>query len=158
MNFLEQLVAEWYEINGYFVRRNVRVGKLAHGGHEGELDVVAFHPEQKRLVHIESSMDGDTWDRREERFIRKFRVGRDQISKVFEGFGPLPEPEQIALFVFGSAKDHLTIGGGKVRMIADLMAEIREYLARHHGHVATAAIPEQYVILRALQFAANYWK
>jgi hypothetical protein len=84
MNFLEQLVAEWYEINGYFVRRNVRVGKLAHGGHEGELDVVAFHPEQKRLVHIESSMDGDTWDRREERFVRKFRVGRDLASREAE--------------------------------------------------------------------------
>ena len=25
-NFLEQLVAEWYEYQGYFVRRNVMVG------------------------------------------------------------------------------------------------------------------------------------
>src|SRR5690349_2182454 len=43
-NFLEQLVAEWYEFQGYFVRRNVRVGPRAGGGHAGELDVVAFHP------------------------------------------------------------------------------------------------------------------
>ena len=26
-NFLEQLVTEWYEYRGYFVRRNVPVGK-----------------------------------------------------------------------------------------------------------------------------------
>lgn len=57
VNFLEQLVAEWYEFRGYFVRRNVRVGPLVKGGHESELDVVAFHPEKKRLVHVEPSMD-----------------------------------------------------------------------------------------------------
>ena len=50
MNFLEQLVAEWYEFNGYFVRRNVKVGPRAKGGHDGELDVVAFHPGRKSLV------------------------------------------------------------------------------------------------------------
>ena len=27
-NYLEQLVAEWYEYQGYFVRRNVLVGKM----------------------------------------------------------------------------------------------------------------------------------
>jgi hypothetical protein len=27
-NHLEQLVAEWYEYQGYFVRRNIFVGKL----------------------------------------------------------------------------------------------------------------------------------
>ena len=34
-NFLEELVAEWYEYKGYFVRRNVRVGPRAKGGYEG---------------------------------------------------------------------------------------------------------------------------
>jgi hypothetical protein len=34
---LEQLVAEWYEFQGYFVRRNVRVGRRLKGGHDGEL-------------------------------------------------------------------------------------------------------------------------
>ena len=43
-NFLEELTAEWYEFNGYFVRRNVNVGKRPEGGYECELDVVAFHP------------------------------------------------------------------------------------------------------------------
>lgn len=51
-NHLEQLIAEWYEYQGYFVRRNILVGKRAKGGYECELDVVAFHPERQHLVHI----------------------------------------------------------------------------------------------------------
>ena len=50
INFLEQLVAEWYEFQGYFVRRNVRVGERPGGGHDSELDVVAFHPTKKHLA------------------------------------------------------------------------------------------------------------
>ena len=42
VNFLEQLVAEWYEYRGYFIRRNVWVGKLAKGGYECELDIIDF--------------------------------------------------------------------------------------------------------------------
>lgn len=53
-NHLEQLAAEWYEYRGYFVRRNVRVGPRAQGGHEGELDIVAFDPRKVALVHIET--------------------------------------------------------------------------------------------------------
>lgn len=32
MNYLESLVAEWLEYRGYFVRRNVKVGKRQKGG------------------------------------------------------------------------------------------------------------------------------
>ena len=46
-NYLEDLVAEWYEYNGYFVKRNVWVGKLPAGGYECELDIIAFNPEKK---------------------------------------------------------------------------------------------------------------
>lgn len=81
-NFLEQLVAEWYEYQGYFVRRNVRVGKWTKGGYEGELDVVAFHPETKRLVHVESSMDADSWGKRKQRFTKKFEAGKKYIRPL----------------------------------------------------------------------------
>jgi hypothetical protein len=40
-NFLEEIVAEWYEYKGYIVKRNERVGRRKPGGHEGELDIVA---------------------------------------------------------------------------------------------------------------------
>jgi len=47
-NYLEQLVAEWYEYRGYFVCRNVLVCKLAKGGCEFESDVEVFH---RRYLH-----------------------------------------------------------------------------------------------------------
>lgn len=75
-NFLEQLAAEWYEYNGYFVNRNVHVGRRPKGGWECELDVVAFNPSTKHLVHIEPSMDSDRWDKRETRFRKKFDAGQ----------------------------------------------------------------------------------
>jgi hypothetical protein len=62
-NFLEQLAAEWYEFSGYFVRRNVHVGRRARGGWECELDVVAFNPKRKHLIHLEPSMDALHWDK-----------------------------------------------------------------------------------------------
>ena len=55
-NHLESLVAEWYEFRGYFVRRNVQVGKRTQGGHESQLDIVAFHPEQRSLVKVAPSL------------------------------------------------------------------------------------------------------
>ncbi|MCE5254186.1 MAG: hypothetical protein LLG45_08295 [Actinomycetia bacterium] len=66
-NHLESLVAERYEFNGYFVCRNVRVGRRPKGGYECELDVVAFNPEKGALVHIEPSLDADNWQERERR-------------------------------------------------------------------------------------------
>ena len=41
-NYLEQMIAVWYEYRGFFVRRNVLVGKRPKGGYECELDVVAY--------------------------------------------------------------------------------------------------------------------
>ncbi len=81
-NFLEQLVGEWYEYRGYFVRRNVLVGKRAKGGYECELDVVAFNPVTRHLVHIEPSMDCDSWPVRERRYGKKFRAGRKYIHNI----------------------------------------------------------------------------
>ena len=65
MNHLEQLISEWLEFKGFFVRRNVKVGKLQHGGHAGELDVVAYHPDTKCVLHIEPSIDSYDWAKRE---------------------------------------------------------------------------------------------
>jgi hypothetical protein len=154
-NFLEQLVAEWHEFRGYFVRRNVRVGNRAAGGYECELDVVAFHPGKKHLIHIEPSMDAAHWDERARRFEKKFEAGRKYIPALFEGFKPLPTIQHVALFVFAGAEGHRQIGGG--RLIRDLMTEIRGEIGALGG-VRKAVIPEQYVILRALQFAADYWR
>jgi hypothetical protein len=61
MNFLEQLIGEWYEYTGCFVRTNIKFGKRSAGGYEGEIDVAAFDPRTKCLIHIEASTDADSW-------------------------------------------------------------------------------------------------
>ncbi|MFH0770326.1 MAG: hypothetical protein V1926_03020 [Candidatus Peregrinibacteria bacterium] len=153
-NHLEQLVAEWYQLQGFFVRRNVQVGKRPQGGYECELDVVAFHPVLKHLVHVEPSLDCDTWQRREERYRKKFDAGRRHIPSLFAGFNLPTEFEQIALFVYGGGK-RTTLAGGRVMFIKDFMQEILNSIRTRK--VGSAAIPEDYPLLRSLQFAAQYW-
>jgi len=124
VNFLEQLVAEWYEFNGYFVRRNVKVGPRERGGYECELDVVAFHPEKKHLVHVEPSTAADSWTEREAKFAKKFKAGRKYIPTLFGGLDIPAQIEQVALLGLGSNRERATIGGGRLVMISELMAHL----------------------------------
>jgi hypothetical protein len=155
-NFLEQLVAEWYEYKGYFVRRNIAVGKRGKGGYECELDVVAFNPATAHLVHIEPSMDADSWEKRQRRFKKKFDAGRKYIPILFPGLQLPDEIEQIAILVSGSTFNHPTLGGGKVRIVPDLLREILEDLS--DKKIASSAVPEHHALLRTLQFVVEYRK
>lgn len=154
-NHLEALVAEWYEFRGFFVRRNVQVGKRPKGGYECELDIVAFHPEQRALVHIEPSLDSDSWAKRESRYTKKFAAGRRYIPTLFQGI-PIPKHiDQVALFVYGGGDARTQLAGGRVMFIKDFMAEVHAGIG--HRKVNSAAIPEEFPHLRTLQFAAQYW-
>src|SRR5437588_12457884 len=97
-NHLEELVSEWYQLQGYFVRRNVQVGKLPRGGWECELDIVASHPGLKKLVHVEPSLDSDNWEKRAQRYSKKFKAGRQYIPTLFGGLTLPCEPDQTAMF------------------------------------------------------------
>jgi hypothetical protein len=96
-NYLEQLLAEWYEYQGYFLRRNVMVGKREKGGYECELDIVAFNPGKNHLIQIEPSIDADSWKRREERYLKKFEAGRKYIPQLFHGFDIPEKIDQVAV-------------------------------------------------------------
>ncbi len=148
-NFLEQLVAEWYEYQGYFVRRNVRVGKLPAGGHEGELDVVAFHPDTKQLVHVECSMDADSWSTREQRFAKNFNTGKKYIRSLFSGLGTHESIKQIAVFGISTQGGRPELGDGKVMFASDLIIEVLGKLK--NIPVTSQAVPENFTILRTLQ-------
>jgi hypothetical protein len=155
-NFLEQLVAEWFELEEYFVWRNVNVGKRKIGGWDCELDVVAFNPAKKHLIHIEPSTDSHNWETREKRFKKKFDAGKKHIPSLFKAFHPLPKIDSVALLVYGSRRNRESIGGGRILMVGDFLNEIREGIADRS--VAKNTIPEQYVILRSLLFVKTYWK
>lgn len=154
MNFLEQLVAEWYEYQVYFVRRNVLVGKRTGGGWECELDVVAFHPGKRHLVHIEPSMDSNSWDKRAERYNRKFETGRKYIPQIFADIDIPKDIEQIALFGLGSKTNNPTLAGGTVWLMSDLLREITAVLRTRR--VEKEAVSEQFPLLRTIQFVCQH--
>ena len=153
-NYLEELVAEWYEFKGYFVRRSIRVGRRNSGGHEGELDVVGFHPTTRHLVHIEPSVDAHSWEIREARYAKKFAAGRKYIPEIFAGF-ELPEQiEQIALLVLPNKGVHQTLAGGKVMTVAELLEEI--FVGIKDLSIYKNSIPEDKPLLRSFQYVAEY--
>lgn len=156
MNHLEQLVAEWYEWRGFFVRRNVQVGKRLQGGYECELDVVAFCPRTDQLVHLEPSMDTHTWAVREERYQKKFDAGRKYIPTLFGGIALPARIDQVAVLGLASAANRTTLGGGRIQTTAQLLAEITKEIAPRT--IQSAAIPEQYPLLRTVQFAYHHRK
>lgn len=154
MNFLEQLVSEWYSYRGYYVRTNVKVGKREAGGYEGELDVVAFHPETKEIVHVETSMGAPSWDERRGEFARKFELGRRYIPELFSF--TKQRPTQVAVFGFPrTTRDRQLLGEDvQVYLMPQLIGEIAEELSQ--TTVETGAIPETFRLLRAMQFALDY--
>jgi hypothetical protein len=154
-NHLEQLIYEWLEFKGYVVRRNVKVGKLVHGGHEGELDIVAYHPINNHLIQIEPSIDSVTWKKREQRFKKKFDAGRKHItSKIFPWLPRNKKVEKWAVLI-ASDKNNAEIGGGKVVPIWKLYRMIVKDI-NALGNPSSNAIPEIYPLLRTIQHTLRW--
>ncbi len=153
MNHLEKLTRQYYDWQGYIVKGNIKVRRLSHGGWGGELDIVAYHPTTKHLVHIEPSLDADSWATREKRFYKKFKYGRDHIYKdVFPWLSPeKTQLEQIAILVSSSRKE---LSGGKVISIDEFTAEVREKISAI-GIMRQNAIAEEYDLLRTIQLTTN---
>lgn len=152
MNFLEQLVAEWYAYRGFFVRTNIKFGKRAKGGYKGEMDVVAFHPQGRTLVHIEASSDAYSWPKRKEMFRKKFQIEEQLYASEF-GF-EFEKVVKVAVVSFTQPREPVEpveLGCDKLFLVRDLMRWITSRL--RSTHPMKAAVPEVYPLLRAIQFA-----
>lgn len=158
MTHLEDLVGQYYEWKGYFVRRNIMVGKRSAGGWEMELDVVAFHPREQELLHIESSLDANSWSERERRFAKKFAAGQKYIRKdVFPWLDSKVKLRQQCILV-SRAADRMHLAGGAVLTVDEFVKKVKDDVARS-GIAAKSAIPEQFYLLRTIQLAvAGYYK
>ena len=158
MSHLEDLLNQYYEWKGYIVRRNVKVGRLQRGGWAGELDIVAYHPQIGELLHLEPSIDAQSWAKREQRYSKKFTAGRRHIfDEVFPWLDPGTELHQVAIFV-NRGKARTEIGGGTVKTVDEIVAQIRDDISVM-GNMATNAIPEQFGLLRTIQLVeAGYYR
>ena len=154
MNFLEQLVAEWYEYRGYFARTNIKFDKRKQGGYSGEMDVVAFHPTKKEAFHIETSSDADSWKERDNKFRKKFGNAAKQYIKLF----PFVEGrlKKIAIVGYGEPKKRAFGPDIEVKSISSFIQEICEELAK--TNIMSQMVPEQYPLLRAIQMVVSEWE
>lgn len=154
MSHLEELLTEYYEWLGHVVKCGALVGKLAHGGYEMELDVVAYEPRANRILHIEPSLDAHSWVERERRFAKKFQAGQKYIlSELFPWLPPTTQLVQRAVFPSASA-ERRTLAGAEVVTVDGVVAEIREAV-RVRGVASRAAISEHYPLLRTIQLVVS---
>jgi len=101
-------------------------------------------------------MDASSWEEREKRFKKKFDAGRKHIPHLFSGLDIPTEIDQVAVLVFASKQKRDKLAGGKLILGNELMKEIFKDLGSRSIYSQT--IPEQFPILRALQFVAQYRK
>jgi len=154
VTFLEQLVAEWYAYRGFFVRTNVKFGKRPAGGYEGEIDVAAFDPKTKRLIHIEASTDADSWPERKKRFTKKFGDAKRHYKEIFDFQFDSIENRAIVGFSRRTLNE-IDFGSNiKVVLVPEFVREVTEFLTGLSP--MKSAVPEGYSLLRAIQFAAAY--
>jgi len=156
MNFLESLVAEWYEYSGYFVRSNPRTRKRPKGGWGVELDVLAYSPSDQRLIHIETSGDANSWQERKERFLKKkFILSREEYESLIGS--TINAIEKIAIVGWSPTKSDLNWGDDiKVMLIPQLLQEIITKL--RETTPLKQAVPESFPLLRAMQMALAFEK
>ena len=102
------------------------------------------------MIHIETSLDAESGDKRKEKFEKKFQHGRKYIYEyifpwVKEEDTPL---EQKVILVSSRIR---CFGGGKVVTIDEFIKEIADKI--YEGKVAAkGAIPEEFDLLRTIQF------
>lgn len=154
-NFLEQLAAEYYSYLGYFVKTNVKFGLRNSGGWKGEMDVVAYHPESLTLLHIETSMDADSWGHRYNMFKRKFSTAESYYRKIFKF--KIKKIEKMAIVGLSVPRQQPDLWKiVPVKYIPHFIQEITDYLSQFSP--LTHAIPENFSLLRAIQFAIHFDK
>ena len=92
---------------------------------------------------------------RETRYSKKFAAGKRYIPDLLRSMNPPEQIDHIALLVYGSTRSRTTVGGGKIQTGKDFLLEIRDGI--RSTRIERSALPEQFPILKGLQFAAQFW-
>lgn len=149
MNFLEELVAEWYSYQGYLITTNRKFGRRPNGGYEGEIDVLAWGPRERRLIHIECSTDADRLVGRVRRFQRKFYTASQHYKEILDI--DFHSVRQLAIVGFSSTR--IDFGDGIVHQtVPELIKEIHACVSEKDP--MSRAVSEKMPLLRALQYGA----
>ena len=150
MNFLEQVIAEWFSHKGYFVKTNIKFGKLPSGGFAGEVDVVAFHPQTRELVHIEASTDGGA-----KRFKKKFDLAKRYYGELFEFSYDYMRCMAIGGFAYTATPRDKKILGEKIEVESVPEFFRKASACLRECPISKQAISETLPLLRAMQFTLH---
>ena len=91
--------------------------------------------------HLIPSIDADAWKRREERFKKKFDLGRKHLFlDVFPWLDGETELDQIALLITSTRRE---LAGGRVISIDEFVGDLRKEI-EGMGRMNKNAIPEEY--------------
>ena len=160
MNFLEELVAEWYEYKGYFIIRNRTLNKLPGGGYEGEVDILAYNPRKNEVIHVETSSDSYKWEDRLDKFREKFRWTIEEYRNVFGipssvkqikkivvvSFSMNPKGDMRKIFESKTGAELITVP----QFLTMIVDELRTTLK------SSETIPENLSMLRAIQLIMRH--
>ena len=158
LNFLEQIVAEWFNLKGYFVKTNLRFGRIRRGGgYKGEMDVIAFHPQTRELVHVEVSTSAAKWENICKTIRRKFESAEQHYDEMFQF--PRHSTRRIAIGGFGYVapawvKERLGESGVTLESVPEFFRKVTANI--QDRPVAKSAIPETLPLLRAIQFVLHF--
>lgn len=153
MNFLEQLTFERYSFQGYFVKHNLRYAKLNQGGWKHELDIFAYHPANKKIVHVETSTDAKSWEDRKAYFVlQKFNLTMDDY-RALSGNKQLETVDKIVIAGSGKSTSCSLDWGKDITVI--LIPSYLKAISKHLKEIdpLKEAVSENFVILRGIQFA-----
>ena len=145
-NHLEELVKEYYEYQGFFVRANVRFNKLPSGGYQGEADILAYEANTKKLWHIECSEAAYSDSEISDKAKKKFPPGLDYCHLLGVDINDVSK-----VFIVGQSgvsKGTLMPHGIVHKSLKEFMNEIYSQIPDDFLH---EAIPENYPLLRTLQ-------
>ena len=156
LNFLEQVVAEWFDLKGYFVKTNLRFGKSPGGGVRGEMDVIAFHPQTKEFVHVEASTSAASWKRQCAVIERKFNSAGQHYDDMFQF--PRESTRLIAISGFGRvapawAKERLGESGVTLESVPEFFRKVTAGI--QDRPITKGTISETLPLLRAIQFSLH---
>lgn len=111
--------------------------KRKRGGHEGEADVLAIHPESGERIHIECDTAADRSDRWKDRIRRKLELAKRELC---------PQ-KQIVICPRHYGKP---VNGETVMTIDEFFSKVRKAM-RQRGRGNRAAVREHWPILRTVQ-------
>ncbi len=150
-NVLEELAKEYYEyIKGYFVRMNVRFNKREKkGGYEGEIDILAYAPNERKLIHLECSMGAESNDKGFNNAKKKFPDNIDYKSLYPINTLYFEKVEKI--FIFKQTKNLNDIIMPEGVTSVNLGAFIRKVYSSINTDIMNKIIPETYPLLRTMQ-------